>query len=321
MKNLPQDTNFIADGWLIQPESLKISHPEKGKFSVQRKVMQVLTTLIEADNQLVEKQALINQVWQDTAITDNSLNQAISELRKIFSDSRKDPQFIETVPTKGYRFVAKAEATQLNELSIGEDQTETPSLIRKNRVAVTISSIMIGVLILLSQFWLRNDGPNDNKLNLTVAPNGQAIAFFIKQANGFYLHIQQTDQSAAPLATFIKRPESLAMAWSNDSQKIVYNATQKSQTFYAINVLELATGQTRYYKAAKDSSKHQRESLPANFDKPTESVEHQEFVVEGNKIEKVKYDEDEFFSAYFEQGQISSFSWQTVTPEKATNIN
>ena len=315
LKDVKPEINFISHGWLIQPESLAISHPEKGRFSVQSKVMQVLIALIKADNQLVDKQTLLNKVWHNTTITDNSLNQAISELRKIFADSRKNPQFIETVPTKGYRFIASVKPTSQTTVSPKIPvNTNSTNYLKPAVIFGIVSLLTLAILLfMISQLSLDQINSENQKLKLTVAPNGQAVAFFIRQEQGAYLHVQKTDHSSAPVTTFIKKPQSLALAWSNDSQKIVYNATQKEQPFYAINVLELNTGQTRYYKAAKNDSRHQQDSLPPNFNKPVENAEHQEFMLEGNKIDKVKFDEDEFFSAYFDQGKISSFSWQTVT--------
>ena len=45
-------------------------------------------------------------VWPDTFVTDDSLTQSISVLRKALGDTPDDPRFIVTVPRRGYRFSA-----------------------------------------------------------------------------------------------------------------------------------------------------------------------------------------------------------------------
>jgi|GEM_PF-2400172 len=302
---MSNNNNFRVEGWLIEPELLSITHPNKGKYTLQSKVMQVLLALLKAENQVVSKQSLMDQVWQDLVITENSLNQAISELRKIFGDSRKTPLFIETIPTKGYRFVAKVEPTS-------DTLTKKPS---NHQLSVTLfSKIIIGValslFVLLALNWYKQ---SDEKLNLAVAPNGQSIAYFIEQSNGFYMHIKSTDETSVPQTVFIKRPETLAMGWSSDSSKIVYNATLSEDTYFSMNVFDLSSGKTKYYKAAKIKGRHKQDSLPENFNKPTGDVVHEEFNIDGQVVDRIEYSKGEYFSAYFVDGKITSFSWQSIS--------
>lgn len=294
--------NFYCGEWLIEPQTLTISHPNKGKCSVQSKVMQVLLVLINANNQVVEKRELMDVVWHGAVITENSLNQTISELRKIFGDSRKDPKFIETIPGKGYRFVTAAQSTSDSSLDI----------IKSSRPSSQVIALFVSALLIVGFIFWPNSQLESARFNLTVAPNGQAIAYFMKQNTGYYLHIQDTDSNRVPITIFVKTPESLALGWSSDSSKVVYNATLAEDSFYAMNVFDLNNAKTLYYKAAKLDQRHQQDSLPENFNKAIDSVDHEEFMVDGNKVDKIRYSEGEYFSAYFDQGKITSFSWQSV---------
>ena len=66
------------------------------------KVFDTLTALVTSSGKLVRKDDLLEKVWPETAVEDNNLDAAISQLRKIFGPHRA---YIETVPRQGYRFV------------------------------------------------------------------------------------------------------------------------------------------------------------------------------------------------------------------------
>lgn len=76
-------------------------------LQVEPKVMRLLLYLIENRNRLVRKQELLDKVWQDSMVTENALTRVIGLLRKALNDDSHVPRFIETVPTAGYRFIAK----------------------------------------------------------------------------------------------------------------------------------------------------------------------------------------------------------------------
>ena len=75
---------------------------------VEPKVLRLLLYLIENRNRLVRKQELLDKVWPDAMVTENALTRAVGLLRKALNDDIRVPQFIETVPTAGYRFIAAA---------------------------------------------------------------------------------------------------------------------------------------------------------------------------------------------------------------------
>ena len=88
---------------------------------VEPKVLRLLLYLIENRNRLVRKQELLDKVWQDAMVTENALTRVIGLLRKALNDDSHVPRFIETVPTAGYRFIAKV--TVLEESHIVEPMT------------------------------------------------------------------------------------------------------------------------------------------------------------------------------------------------------
>ncbi len=70
------------------------------------KVFDILITLVENRGQVVAKDDLMKRVWPTTYVEEGNLTQNISLLRKALGESPGGVQFIETVPRRGYRFVA-----------------------------------------------------------------------------------------------------------------------------------------------------------------------------------------------------------------------
>lgn len=70
------------------------------------KVFNILVVLVERNGRLVEKERLMEIVWPDTYVEEGNLVANISILRKTLGESHGKPQFVETIPKRGYRFIA-----------------------------------------------------------------------------------------------------------------------------------------------------------------------------------------------------------------------
>jgi TolB-like protein/Flp pilus assembly protein TadD len=71
------------------------------------KVFSTLLLLVRNNGHVVEKDVLMREVWPDEYVEEGNLAQHIFILRKALGESTDNPKYIETVPRRGYRFVAK----------------------------------------------------------------------------------------------------------------------------------------------------------------------------------------------------------------------
>lgn len=71
----------------------------------------ILLMLSERPNEVITRNELHEYVWRDQGfeVDDSSLTQAVSTLRKMLKDSTKSPEFVKTVPKRGYQFIASVE--------------------------------------------------------------------------------------------------------------------------------------------------------------------------------------------------------------------
>lgn len=72
------------------------------------KAFSLLVTLLESRGHLVEKEHLMEAVWAGSFVEQGNLTFTINQLRKALGDNSQNPRFIETVPRRGYRFIAGA---------------------------------------------------------------------------------------------------------------------------------------------------------------------------------------------------------------------
>ena len=78
---------------------------QKLKFSGQP--FQVLVILLERPGEVVTREELQKRLWPDTFVdVDHNLNTAINKIREVLSDQAENPRFVETLPRRGYRFIA-----------------------------------------------------------------------------------------------------------------------------------------------------------------------------------------------------------------------
>src|SRR2546421_6963028 len=107
---------YRLDGIEIDP-SQRCLRRDGQERHLRQKTFQVLIYLLEQRQRLVTKNELIDHIWPDTAVTDNTLEQCLAEIRKVLGDNSRHPQFIKTVPRAGYRFIAQVEEVSADNLA------------------------------------------------------------------------------------------------------------------------------------------------------------------------------------------------------------
>lgn len=76
------------------------------------KPLETLIFLIENRTRTVEKQEFFDAIWKDTFVTEDNLVHAIREIRRVLKDNKEDPHYVQTVPRRGYRFVAEVRTNE-----------------------------------------------------------------------------------------------------------------------------------------------------------------------------------------------------------------
>lgn len=73
------------------------------------KMVELLLVLLENQGRVLDKEFLLENVWPDSFVEEGNISFNIRQLRKALDDNAQSPAFIETVPRRGYRFIAEVE--------------------------------------------------------------------------------------------------------------------------------------------------------------------------------------------------------------------
>jgi len=75
------------------------------------KAFQTLLVLVKHASEVVDKDVLMAEVWPDIFVEEGNLSRNIYEIRKALGDDTGEPRYIETIPKRGYRFIAPTKAS------------------------------------------------------------------------------------------------------------------------------------------------------------------------------------------------------------------
>src|SRR3954451_13130957 len=99
---------FRFDNVTVESEQYRVLKDGE-PVALEPKAFQVLLYLLQQRGRLITKDELLDAVWADSFVTQNALTRVIAQLRRALGDTSQNSRYIETVPTRGYRFIAQVE--------------------------------------------------------------------------------------------------------------------------------------------------------------------------------------------------------------------
>jgi DNA-binding winged helix-turn-helix (wHTH) protein len=101
-----QAKRFYVFGVFRVDATERVLFGEKGVVPLTPKAFDTLLALVENSGHVLGKQELMEKVWPDSFVEENNLAQYISVLRRALGEESNGEKYIETLPKRGYRFVA-----------------------------------------------------------------------------------------------------------------------------------------------------------------------------------------------------------------------
>ncbi|WP_433965327.1 winged helix-turn-helix domain-containing protein [Tunturiibacter gelidiferens] len=97
-------------------------------FAVEPKAFRVLVVLLTNPHTAITKDELLDAVWNETSVSENSLTRSIALLRRLLGDDPFDPRYIATIPTVGYRFLCDVRVVEDGFIGKVDEQQCRPSV-------------------------------------------------------------------------------------------------------------------------------------------------------------------------------------------------
>jgi len=122
---MPADARFVFDRFELDPGRRRLTAAGE-PVAVSDRQFDVLLLLVARAGQIISKDDLLEAGWKDVAVGDNSIEQAISSLRRLLGTPPGGVAFIETVPRRGYRFGSAVARMAPRESDAGLDALLAP---------------------------------------------------------------------------------------------------------------------------------------------------------------------------------------------------
>ena len=165
---------------------------EGRRLRLEPKDLEILLVLVENYGHTVGKEQLLEKVWPGTFVEEGNLARHISVLRQVLSKGQKGPQYIETIPKRGYRFVAPVREVDLSsaEDQPGEMPAARPTTTSRPAARRTVAIAVVVLLLMAGLAWLRRGRTSapaaqytqltnyaDSATSPALSPDGRMLAF------------------------------------------------------------------------------------------------------------------------------------------------
>jgi Tol biopolymer transport system component/DNA-binding winged helix-turn-helix (wHTH) protein len=213
---------------------------------IEPKTFDVLRFLIEHRNRVVMKEELLDAVWRDTFVTPNVLTRAIAQLRKAIGDDARESRYIETVATRGYKFIA-----DVSEVAAVAAVEPEPPVVPDARpmakpvliaAAVVVAALAVAALFVASSRRAqpaagavaslpevrRLVGDNSGYFSQpSLSPDGQAVAYVSDKSGPLEIYVAGLAAGSREIAITNDGQQNIQPAWSPDGQWIAYQSRNR----------------------------------------------------------------------------------------------
>ena len=127
MKDRPAPAERYAFGdFVLERAQQRVLHRDGTALNLSPRLFSALLLFVERAGELVDKDTLILFLWPGLVVEDNNLSQVVSALRRELGDGAHESRYIQTVPRRGFRFVAAV--TPLSaERAVNADASTSPT--------------------------------------------------------------------------------------------------------------------------------------------------------------------------------------------------
>ncbi len=188
---MPEESNTWPNSvrigpWLADRATGELSGPA-GRLRLEPKVMDLLCALAARRGQVVSREDLMQALWPDVVVGDDSLARTVSKLRQALGDDARSPTYLETIAKRGYRLIADdgAESTA---------PTGRPALPPAAAWLALVAALAV-VAVSVAFVVLRDDPPPAEPV-ATASPAAGSRQL-LSRADDYYFRYSRADNEAA----------------------------------------------------------------------------------------------------------------------------
>lgn len=264
---LQNSSAFLFDDVRVEPATF-LAFKAGNAIQLEPKTLRLLLFLIENRVRLIEKEEILTAIWNGTHVTENALVREIAKLRKTLGDDPKTPKYIQTVHTRGYRFIAKVEVRNPSEnlsrpngkdseltahansdrhpaaIATPRQHTQQESWAMRFAVAGVLVVLAIGILLGFRAYKASNSPATTLPLtirqittwpgldsNPAFSPDGESIAYSSDHTGNFEIYIRSIAPDGRDMQLTTDGYQNFDPAWSPDGKRIAYYSMKRGGIF------------------------------------------------------------------------------------------
>ena len=232
--------------------------------SLTPRAFDVLVFLLENSGRVVEKSQLFEHVWKERFVSDNALSRVVKEIRHAIGDHADTPRYIETVPRRGYKFIALVHedsfgpiepstqpltlktsqtATQYSPVSLSKLTHLVPGIFKSKIWGLVVVGLVFVIGLMFFKWWSAKSPTPLSKLSViksaqittwtgldifpTISPDGNMVTYSSDRTGRFELYSRALILGAKENQLTSDGQQNLEPSWSPDGKWIAYYSQLK----------------------------------------------------------------------------------------------
>ena len=212
-------------------------------LSLEPKAFNLLALMVQRPGHLFTKQEIFETLWPGTAVTDHALTRVVAQIRRVLGDEVREARYLETVPTRGYRFIG---TVTTHPIAPQASAPQAPQALYFFPWAGLTAAFSLGLTVILFLAWTDRYAPSAADATATAArdprwpvqitthrgldmhpalsPQGDAIAFASDRGGALEIYVRGLSGNAREVPLTSDGNHNVQPAWSPDGRFIAYHS-------------------------------------------------------------------------------------------------
>jgi Tol biopolymer transport system component/DNA-binding winged helix-turn-helix (wHTH) protein len=223
---------------------------------LEPKAFNLLVLLVQRPGHLFTKQEIFDAIWPGTAVTDHALTRVVAQLRRVMGEEAREARYIETVPTRGYRWIRPIDRAEDDAAASPPDPSHTSSASDHRFGPGVVGAISVTTVVVSLLIWTQRGPLTSTKdaagpytttaagstsspdvawpvqlttnagldLQPALSPLGDAMAYVSDRTGAFEIYLRALDGAGTDSPLTSDSGQNVQPAWSPNGLSIAYHS-------------------------------------------------------------------------------------------------